>query len=71
MLCPTIRKCHVATVHNSGSVLISVGIFFKGSGRHVVLCIQDPLLGCEHIRTKWVGALIIMERIAQTLREAS
>jgi hypothetical protein len=70
MPCPTIRNCEVVTYSRHRDTLISVGVSSHHGIKYVTVCVNDPILGCEHLHSRQASALIILERLGRALQIA-
>jgi len=67
--CQTIWNCDFAAHHKTeGGDTISVGVRLHGPDRFYTLCLEDPILGCNHFTAKNDGAMIVMEKLARAMR---
>lgn len=47
--------------------MISVGITVHDGIKYMTLCLQDPLLGCQHITSLQAVGVIVIERLSRAL----
>lgn len=65
--CEEVAKCGAYTVDGNKDITITVGADPAGLDAHLFICLMD-MGGHQHLRTRKVGAVIMMESIMRASR---